>query len=103
MIDIFADVKPQPKLYIADVTVVFKFRPRKNSKKVETHTVRLYKYPIVLLDGDFPTNTSRNKFLQRVFRTYGRGKLDTSNIKVEKIENCIFSSNLAYKFNYEIH
>jgi hypothetical protein len=103
MIDIFADVKPRPKLYIADVTVRFNYRPRKNSKKVEQHIVNLYQVPIVLADGKFPTKTMEDSFMKKVFRVHGKGKFEESNIRLEKLNNCKFSSELAYKFNYDIH
>lgn len=103
MIDIFADIKPNPKLYIADVTVKFNYRPRKNSKTIEQYKVNLYQVPIVLNDGNFPTKKTKNTFMKRVFITHGKGKFQESNIRLEKIENCRFSSELAYEFNYDKH
>ena len=67
MIDIFADIKPNPKLYIADVTLKFNYRPRKNSKTIEQYKVNLYQVPIVLNDGRFPTKETENSFMKRIF------------------------------------
>lgn len=103
MIDIFSDIKPQPKLYIADVTVSFDFKQRKNSKTVERNEVTLSKVPIVLNDGRFPTKRYERMFMKRVFDKYGKGSFENSNIRLVKIENCKFSSDLAYKFDYNIH
>ena len=103
MMDIFADFKPQPKLYIADVTVSFDFKPRKNSRTAERSTVTLEKVPIVLVGGKFPTKRTENHFMRRVFERYGKGKFENSNMRLVKLENCKYSSDLAYDFDYEIH
>lgn len=104
MIDIFADIKPQPKLYIADVTVEARYKPRKNSKNVEVYKVTLESNPIVLVDGEFPTSRMRENFLRRTFLArINKGKFENASVRVVKIDNCKFSSELAYKFNYDIH
>jgi hypothetical protein len=103
MFDIFADFKPQPKLYIADVTVSFSYKPRKNSKTVERHTVTLEKVPIVLNGREFPTKKTEEHFMKRVFDKHGKGKFDDSNMRLVKIDNCKYSSDLAYKFDYDKH
>lgn len=103
MIDLFEDVKPQPAIYIADVTVAFNFKPRKNSKKVERHSVTLEKIPIVLTDGKFPTKKKEASFMKRVFDKHGKGSFENSAIRLVKLENCKFSSWLAYDFDYNVH
>ena len=103
MIDIFEDYKEQPNLYIADVTVVAGYKPRANSRKIESSTIVMKKVPIVLLNGEFPTNNSRNKFLRRVFEKHiGRGSFENTNMRTTNISNVTFSSKLAYKFNYDV-
>lgn len=104
MIDIFADIKPQPNLYIADVTVIAHYKAIANSKKVEVITLHLEKTPIVLHEGKFPTDNYRKRFLRRVFDEHiKKGKFETTQIRVAKIENITFSSKLAYKFDYDKH
>lgn len=103
MFDIFENFKPKPKLYIADVTVYFEFKPRKNSKDVERHQITLEKVPIVL-DGDkFPTKKTKEHFMKRVFEVHGKGSFENSNMRIVKIENKAYSSDLAYDFDYDKH
>ena len=103
MFDIFEDFKPQPKLYIADVTVSYDYKARKNSRTVERKTITLTKVPIVLNGREFPTKKTENHFMRRVFERYGKGKFEDSNMKLIKLENCKYSSDLVYDFNYDIH
>lgn len=103
MFDIFEDVKPQPRLYIADIEILFTYKRRKNSKNIEENRINLKKYPVVLANKEFPTEKTKNNILKRIFQIYGRGEYDKSKIKVLSIKNCKYSSDLAYKFNYNIH
>lgn len=103
MIDIFKDTRLPPRLYIADVELAFEYRPRKNSIKAEKHIIKLKRTPIVLEGKKFPTVKTKDRFMRRVFEKYGKGKFEESNIRVTNLENMEFSSNLAYKFNYDIH
>ena len=41
--------------------------------------------------------------MKRIFMIHGKGKFEESNIRLEKLENCRFSSELAYEFNYDKH
>lgn len=100
MIDIFAEVIIPPKLYIADVTLAYEYRARKNSKSIEKCKIKLEKYPIVLSNGKFPSKIIENNFMERVFRAHGKGSYEDSNIRLVSIDNCKFSSKIAYKFNY---
>jgi hypothetical protein len=101
--DIFADFKPQPKLYIADVTVSFDFKTRKNSKTLEKNTITLEKIPIVLNGKEFPTKRTEHNFMKRVFSRHGKGSFENANMRLVKIENCKLTSKLAYKFDYNVH
>jgi hypothetical protein len=102
MIDIFSGFKPQPKLYIADLEIRVTYKPRSNGKAVHTIKLNLTKYPVVLLDGDFPTHNSKTKFLKRVFDQYvNKGKFETTKMNVVGIYNCKYSSNLSYTFDYD--
>lgn len=103
MIDIFEDIKPQPKLYIADVEVRISFKPRKNSSQMETYIVKIDKAPIVLVDNKFPTKKTEESFMKRVFQKHGRRSFEKSNMKLIKISNCRLSSKLAYRFDYDKH
>lgn len=103
MIDIFEDFKPQPKLYIADVTVSFIYKTRKNSNKYETNTITLEKTPIILNEEEFPTKKYQEDFMRRAFDEYGKGKFEGSNVELVKIENRKYSSDLAYTFDYDKH
>ena len=103
MIDIFEE-KEQPKLYIADVSVTFKIRTR-SKKKVEynSRSVNLKNHPVVLVKNDFPTQRFKEKFLFRVFNTYSiPGEFRNVISTIDKIENVRFSSNLMYKFDYNL-
>jgi len=103
MFDIFEDFKPQPKLYIADVTVSYDYKPRKNSRMVERSKITLEKVPIVLNGKEFPTKKSERYFMRRIFDKHGKGRFEDSNMKLIKLENCKYSSDLAYEFDYEKH
>jgi hypothetical protein len=104
MIDIFADIKDDPKLYIADVTVTGEHKVRANSKKSQKIMLILGKVPIILNDGKPPTKNAEYDFLQRVHLNHiKKGDFEKMNLKIAAIENIKFSSNLAYKFNYDKH
>lgn len=103
MIDIFEE-KEQPKLYIADVSITFKIRTR-SKKKIEynSRSVSLKNNPVILLENNFPTQRSKEKFLFRVFNTYNiPGEFKNVISTIDKIENVRFSSNLMYKFDYNL-
>ena len=101
MIDIFSDIKPQPKLYIADVKISVSYKVR---SKMETVNLNLKKIPIVLLNGKHPTNVSRIDFFRRLYDIHiKKGKFEKTTMKIISIENTKFSSNLAYEFNYDKH
>lgn len=103
MIDIFKDTRLPPRLYIADVELAFEYRPRKNSIKTEKNVIKLKRIPIVLEGTKFPTAKTKDRFMRRIFEKHGKGKFEESNIRVTKLENMAFSSNLAYEFNYNTH
>lgn len=104
MIDIFEDIKLQPKLYIADIVVRVRYKPRANSKKVETINLTLEKNPVVLIDGEFPTKRYKDRFLKKIYESHlKRGSMSGVKIEVVSISNCKFSSNLSYNFDYNIN
>jgi hypothetical protein len=104
MIDIFADIKPQPKLYIADVHIVGTYKARANSKKEELISVNLDRSPIVLVDGKVPTKRYETAFLKRVYNEHiKKGDFERMNLRIKSIDNPFFSSNLAYNFDYDKH
>jgi hypothetical protein len=105
MIDIFADIKTQPKLYIADVTVTGSYKARANSKKVDKIMILLGKVPIVLADDGLPpTKSMEQKFLSRVYDNHiKKGDFSRMNLRIVAIENITFSSKLAYNFDYNIN
>ena len=85
------------------MTVSFRYRHRKNSKTAYTNTITVNRVPIVLNNGKFPTKRTEEVFLKRVFKKFGRGKFDQSNIKIVRIDNIKHSSKLAYKFDHNKH
>jgi hypothetical protein len=104
MIDIFADIKERPKLYIADVTVSWNNKARANSKKSEKMMMALEKVPIVLLNGKSPTKNMEEKFLKGVHDTHiKKGDFSRMNLRIATVENIVFSSKLAYNFDYNKH
>jgi hypothetical protein len=104
MIDIFADEKEQPCLYIADIKIRVVYPTKKGSKKMEELTINLDRSPVVLLKGEFPTNRTRENFLRRIHeRSLKNKKYEDVRYSVLDISNIAFSSTLAYKFDYEIH
>lgn len=104
MIDIFADIKEQPKLYIADVTVTGSYKARANSKKLEKIMLLLGRVPIILLDGEPPTENYNQRFLRRVYDAHiKKGDFSSMNLRIAAIENVKFSSNLNYHFDYDKH
>lgn len=104
MIDLFADVKEQPKLYIADVTINVKYQTRVNSKITDERTIKLERIPIVLADNEIPTKKSENNFFKKVYKEHiHTGRYENARMRIVKLENVVFSSNLAYEFDYDKH
>lgn len=104
MFDIFTEEKEQPKLYVADVSVIAYVPERKGSKKIIKMVMNMEKVPIILLNGDFPTERTKRNFMRRVYDNYiGRGKFDEVRLEIHEIKNVKFSSSLAYKFNFDVH
>lgn len=100
MIDIFEDIKPEPKLYIANVKLKIKYRPNAKSKKIEVTELILDKIPIVLSDGKIPNKEYKDSFIHRVYNNYiKKGTFNKMEIDIVSISNMKFSSNLAYDFS----
>jgi hypothetical protein len=101
MIDIFEDIKPDPKLYIADIVISASYKVRNKLEKVK---VRIQQTPIVLANGKLPTKLIEERFFRGVYDNHiKKGKFENTTMKIESIENIRFSSNLAYVFNYDKH
>jgi len=102
--DIFEEKEP-PCLYIADVEVEVLTPSR--SKKVRTFDkslIKLFKYPMVLLNGKFPTKNSEEMFFKKIYNDrIGKGNFSDIKFKVLSIKNLKFSSKLAYKFDFDKH
>lgn len=106
MFDIFEDKVEQefPKLYIADIIVCVHLPSRSKNIRYEERKVRLDNWPIVLLNGSMPTKKSENAFFRSVHNNFiHRGEFNKIKFKIESISNARFSSNLMYKFDFNIH
>lgn len=106
MFDIFEDKaeQEQPKLYIADIKVVAYIPSRAKNVRYEERKVRLDNWPIVLLNGQMPTKKTESVFFRSVHSNFiHRGDFDKIKFKIESISNARFSSNLMYKFDFNIH
>lgn len=99
MFDIFKEPQ-QPMLYIADIHLSAKLKIGRSSK-YETKKIILIKNPVILLNGNFPTENAKRKFLKNVFlRQSLPGDFDNIVFSIEKISNIKFSSKLMYKFDF---
>lgn len=104
MFDIFEE-KPQPKLYITDMVVEFMTKKITKKQVIRNKTlVRLDKQPVLLVNGEMPTNNYRRRFFKKVFEKKAlSGNFDLVEYRVVSIGEPKFSSNLSYKFDYAIH
>jgi len=104
MFDIFEE-KPQPKLYIADMIVEFCTKKITKKQVIRNKTlVRLDKQPVLLVDGALPTSNYQRKFFKKIFEKKGiSGNFDLVEYRIVSISNSILSSNLSYKFDYDMH
>lgn len=103
MFDIFEE-KEQPKLYIADVVVEVRIPSRGKQLRYDVSIVKLYNQPIVLLDNEFPTKRTEQTFFKRIYQEYiHKGDFDKIKFSIKSMSNIRFSSNLMYKFDYNLH
>lgn len=104
MLDIFEE-KEKPKLYIADIIIKVQIPTRsKKVRKYDTTFIKLHKQPLVLLNGQFPTEKMKNQFIRTVYdRHINKGDFSKIIFSIQSIENIKFSSELAYKFDYQQH
>jgi hypothetical protein len=115
MIDIFEsdeslllpeiEVEPEePKLYIADIVINVDIPTRSKKVKYERRTVKVERYPIILLNGSMPTRKTERSFFYRIYSKYiSRGDFETIRFGIDSIKNIKFSSNLMYKFDLNVH
>lgn len=104
MIDIFS--KPeQPKLYIADIIISAMIPTRaKKKKEYDKIILKIEKYPMVLVNGQIPTERIKQSLFKKIFDNYiNKGEYDKIIFKIGDISNIKFSSNLAYEFDYSKH
>ena len=92
MNDIFA----QPNLYIADIVIRQAFFKSKNDKKPIINIRKLYKHPILLFDGELPSDVYKNKFIRKNW-TMNDEAFNKSTFTII-IENAVFSSKINYEF-----
>ncbi len=103
MFDIFEE-KPQPKIYCADVTISVKIPQRGKQKKYDSKTIKLYKIPLVMNDGDIATDHQKKVLFKKVHENeIGKGKYEDMIFSIVSIDNIKYMSNLSYKFDYLIH
>jgi hypothetical protein len=103
MFDIFQE-KEQPKLYIADIIVEAKIPSKGKIIKYDTTNVNLHNQPIVLIYGKFPTKNTEDTFFRRVYQEHiHKGDFSKIKFSIKSIDNIRFSSNLMYKFDYNLH
>lgn len=104
MLDLFEE-KEQPGLYIADIIIKVQIPTRsKKVRKYDTTFIKLYKHPVVLLDGKFPTDNVKSHFIRTVYdRHINKGDFSKIIFNIQSIENIKFSSKLAYYFDYSKH
>lgn len=103
MFDIFNEPE-QPKLYIADITVIFKTPSRAKNVKYEESKIRLTNHPIVLLNGVIPSFNMEKRFFRFIHNNHiKKGEFEKIIFKIDNIENLRFSSNLMYKFDFSVN
>ncbi len=103
MFDIFEE-KEAPKLYIADIVVEAKIPTRGKVVKYNKRIVRLENHPIVLLNGKPPTRNTEQSFLKKIYDDkISISEFNKVKMSIQSIENIRFSSNLMYKFDYNLH
>ena len=92
----------EPKLYIADVTVRYNIKGEKKvvaNKTVLRYTLKTFtKMPIILLNGNPPSNGYRKKLIES-YKSKVKSDVGES-LSIEKIDNIKFSSKLNYKFDF---
>jgi hypothetical protein len=103
MFDIFNEPE-QPKLYIADITVLVRIPSRFKNVKYEERKINLTNHPIVLINGVMPSLNMEKRFFRSVHNNYvKKGDFDKIIFKISKIDNLKFSSNLMYKFDFSVN
>ena len=103
-IDLFAEEKPQPCVYVADlhIKVITPSRSKKNPPEIRE--IKLEKHPFILDDKH---NLATEKQKQRVCRAvYDRfihkGEIDKIIFQVGHPTNVKFLSKVSYNFDYNI-
>ena len=103
MFDIF-NQKEQPKLYIADIWIDYKIPSRSKKVMYEVYSMHLKDHPIVLIDGEFPTEKTKQSFFKKIYHDkISKGEFDKIKFSIASISNIRFSSNLMYEFDYDNH
>lgn len=103
-IDLFAEEKPKPCVYVADlhIKVIIPSRSKKNPPEIRE--IKLEKHPFILDDKH---NLATEKQKQRVCRAvYDRfihkGEFDKIIFQVGHPTNVKFLSKVSYNFDYNI-
>lgn len=99
------DIFSQPSLYISDIEISYigkkpPLRKEKNrfvQDKPIRGIVKLKKYPILLKDGDFPSEKYKKRFLSKHQKMFN-GKFDDLKFSIN-ISNATFSSDITYIFD----
>jgi hypothetical protein len=104
-IDIFAEDKPQPKIYVADIEIEVKTPVKKiKVKRYDISKYTLEKISCVMNDGDIASQQQKRNLFKMIFKKYiGKGDFDELIFSITKISNVKFLSNLSYKFDYNKH
>lgn len=97
---------PNPKLYLADIIIQYALKGKGIMVKGKTIDIMAFKkicdYPITLLQNKPPTRVSEAKAISKL-ESYISTGFKEGSVKIYKIENIRFSSELSYKFDFNIH
>lgn len=103
MFDIFSQ-KEQPKLYIADILIDYRIPSRGKRVVYEVYSMQLKDNPIILLNGELPTEKSKESFFKKVYHDkISKSEFEKIKFSIVSITNIRFSSNLMYEFDYDNH
>lgn len=103
-IDLFAEQKPQPCVYVADIVIKVIIPSRSKKNPPEIREIRLEKHPFILDEKhNLATEKQKKRVCKAVYdRFIHKGEFSQIRFEVGHPTNVKFLSKVSYNFDYNL-